>query len=228
MAPSDGLARLFEDNTADLREFVAVRIVRGGQGANPSTGELLEAVEATPADELLILPNNPNVILAARQVAGMTERPVHVVPTRNCAEGFASLIALDASDSAAENVDGMTEASRDVQTLQVTAAVRDATVSGRKVKKGQTIVLDPDDGLLAVDSDAQRGGPRRHRAARGRLQPRHDLLRRHGDARRGRDDRPQGGAGGAGSRGRPRAPRRTAALPVPDRRRVSRDEDPAG
>ena len=66
--------------------------------ANPSTGELLEAVEATPADELLILPNNPNVILAARQVASMTDRPIHVVPTRNCAEGFAALLELDPSD----------------------------------------------------------------------------------------------------------------------------------
>ena len=89
VVPSDGLAALFDEHAAGFREFVAVRIVRGGQSANPSTGELLEAVEATPADELLILPNNPNVILAARQVASMTDRPIHVVPTRNCAEGFA-------------------------------------------------------------------------------------------------------------------------------------------
>src|SRR5262249_39099498 len=74
----------------------------------------------------------------------------------NCAEGFASLIALDASNAADENAEAMTEASREIQTLQVTEAVRDATVSGRKVRKGQAIVLDPDDGLLAVDNDPQR------------------------------------------------------------------------
>ena len=70
-------------------------VVRGGQAANPSTGELLAAIDAVNADEILLLPNNPNVILAARQVAEMASRPVHVVPTRNAAEGFAALLALD-------------------------------------------------------------------------------------------------------------------------------------
>jgi DAK2 domain fusion protein YloV len=153
VVPSDGLASLFDEHTAGLREFVAVRVVRGGQGANPSTGELLEAVNGTPADAILILPNNPNVILAARQVASMTDRPIHVVPTRNCAEGFAALLGLDPSDPVDENVRAMTDASREAQTMQVTEAVRDATVSGRKVKEGQSIALDPDDGLLAVDAD---------------------------------------------------------------------------
>ncbi len=153
VVPSDGLAALFDELAAGYKEFVAIRIVRGGQSANPSTGELLQAVAATPADELLILPNNPNVILAARQVAEMSDRPIHIVPTRNCAEGFASLLGLDPSDPIAENVQAMTDASRDAQTMQVTEAVRDATVSGRKVKKGQTIALDPDDGLLAVHND---------------------------------------------------------------------------
>jgi hypothetical protein len=153
VVPSDGLAALFDELTAGYREFVAVRVVRGGQSANPSTGELLDAVSDTPADELLILPNNPNVILAARQVASMSDRPIHIVPTRNSAEGFASLLGLDPSDPIEENVTAMTDASREAQTMQVTEAVRDATVSGRKVKKGQTIALDPDDGLLAVDND---------------------------------------------------------------------------
>jgi uncharacterized protein len=156
VAPSDGLAAVLADTAAPFREYGAFRIVRGGQSANPSTGELLEAVRATQADELLILPNNPNVILAARQVAAMADRPVHVVPTRNCAEGVAALFELDPARPAAENVAAMTEASRAVQTMQVTEAVRDATVSGRKVRKGQTIVLDPDDGLLSVDHDSQR------------------------------------------------------------------------
>jgi DAK2 domain fusion protein YloV len=141
---------------APFREYGAFRIVRGGQGANPSTGELLEAVQATQADELLILPNNPNVVLAARQVASMTDRPVHIVPTRNVAEGVAALFELDGNLPAAENAAAMTEAGHGLQTMQVTEAVRDATVSGHKVKKGQTIVLDPDDGLLAVDNDPDR------------------------------------------------------------------------
>ena len=172
VVPSDGLAALFDEHAAGFKEFVAVRIVRGGQSANPSTGELLEAVEATPADELLILPNNPNVILAARQVASMTDRPIHVVPTRNCAEGFASLLGLDPSDPVAENVRAMTEASREAQTMQVTEAVRDATVSGRRVKEGQTIALDPDDGLLAVDGDPHKAVL----AALGKLEPGYGVI----------------------------------------------------
>lgn len=156
VAPSDGLADVLADMAAPFREHGAFRVVRGGQAANPSTGELLEAVGATAADALLILPNNPNVILAARQVAAMTDREVVVVPTRNAAEGIAALFELDPERTAAENGAAMTEASRAIQTMQVTEAVRDATVSGRKVKKGQVIALDPDDGLLAVDGDPHR------------------------------------------------------------------------
>jgi dihydroxyacetone kinase-like predicted kinase len=153
VAPSEGMAAVLQDSATPFREHGAFRVVSGGQGANPSTGELLAAVEATPADELLILSNNPNVVLAARQVASMTKRRVHVVPTRNCAEGVAALFELDPAQDAAVNASAMTEAGRAIQTMQVTEAIRDATVSGRKVKKGQAIVLDPDDGLLAVDND---------------------------------------------------------------------------
>ena len=142
----DGLAAIF-------RDFGVAAVVQGGQSANPSTGELLEAIQDIEAREVLLLPNNPNVVLAARQVAGMTDRAVSVVPTRNAAEGFAALLALDPQMDAAANVGPMTEAGRSVQTLVVTEAVRDAKIGGRKVKRGQTIALDPDDGLVAVDSD---------------------------------------------------------------------------
>jgi dihydroxyacetone kinase-like predicted kinase len=145
----EGLAAIF-------RDFGVAAVVQGGQSANPSTGELLEAVGNVPAREVLLLPNNPNVVLAARQVASMSGRPVAVVPTRNAAEGFAALLALDPGQDAAANVGPMTEAGRGIQTVVVTEAVRDATIGGRKVKRGQTIALDPDDGLIAVDSDRER------------------------------------------------------------------------
>ena len=146
VAAGDGLAAIF-------RDFGVAAVVQGGQSANPSTGELLEAVGAVQAREILLLPNNPNVVLAARQVAQMTDRPVSVVPTRNAAEGFAALLALDPAMGAAANVGPMTEAGRAIQTIAVTEAVRDAKIGGKKVKRGQTIALDPDDGLIAVDSD---------------------------------------------------------------------------
>jgi DAK2 domain fusion protein YloV len=146
VAAGDGLARIFNS-------FGVAAIVHGGQSNNPSTGELLDAVERIPAEEILVLPNNPNVVLAARQASELAKRRVRVVPTRNAAEGFAALLALDPTRDATANAEVMTLASRGVQTLQVTEAVREAVVGGREVRQGQTIVLDPDDGLLAVNSD---------------------------------------------------------------------------
>jgi DAK2 domain fusion protein YloV len=149
VAAGDGLARIFES-------FGVASVVRGGQSDNPSTGELAAAVESVAADDVLILPNNPNVVLAARQVAGMTGSAVHVVPTRNAAEGVAALLALDPTAGAEANARAMTEAGQSLRTMQVTEAVRDARIGGRKVKKGQTIVLGPDDGLIAAGSDRQK------------------------------------------------------------------------
>ncbi|MBA2702147.1 MAG: DAK2 domain-containing protein [Chloroflexi bacterium] len=149
VAAGDGLAAIF-------RDFGVTDVVQGGQSANPSTGELLAAVTRASGREVLLLPNNPNVVLAARQVASMSGRPVLVVPTRNAAEGFAALLALDPAIDAAANVGPMTEAGRAVQTMVVTEAVRDATIGGRKVRRGQTIALDPDDGLMAVSPDRQK------------------------------------------------------------------------
>jgi DAK2 domain fusion protein YloV len=146
VAAGEGLAAIFHD-------FGVQKVVYGGQTANPSTGELLDAVKAVDAREILLLPNNPNVVLAARQVTSMADRSVAVVATRNAAEGFAALLAMDPDKSAEDNATAMTAAGRGIQSLSVTEAVRDATIGGRKVKRGQTIALDPDDGLVAVHDD---------------------------------------------------------------------------
>jgi len=141
----DGLARVYEDFGVD-------QILRGGQSANPSTGDLLRIARLARAREVVLLPNNPNVRLAAEQAARVCDdKRIVVVPTRNAAEGIAALLALDPTLDAAANVGPMTTASRGIQSVQVTEAVRNATIAGRKVKQGQTIVLDPDDGLVAVD-----------------------------------------------------------------------------
>jgi len=146
----DGLEKLF-------RDFGVEQIVRGGQTANPSTGELLRIARLAKAREVIVLPNNPNVRLAAEQAARLCEeRRLVVVPTRNAAEGIAALLAFDPDADAAANVEPMTAAGRGLATLQVTEAVRDAKIGGKKVKKGQTIVLDPDDGLVAADGDREK------------------------------------------------------------------------
>jgi DAK2 domain fusion protein YloV len=143
----DGLAKVFE-------EFGVDQILNGGQTNNPSTGELLRVARLARAREVLLLPNNPNVRLAAEQAAKVCEdKRLVVVPTRNAAEGIAALFALDPTLDAAANAGPMTEASRAIQSVQVTEAVRNATIGGKKVKQGQTIALDPDDGLVSVHGD---------------------------------------------------------------------------
>jgi DAK2 domain fusion protein YloV len=146
VATGEGLEKEFRDRGA-------AAIVRGGQTSNPSTGELLAAVQRVNAREVVILPNNRNVVLAARQVVGLATRPVHVVPTRNAVEGLEAILAVNPAADVATNVQRMTEHGRDVRTLQVTTAIRDAKIGRRKVRKGQTIVLDPDEGLVAADKD---------------------------------------------------------------------------
>jgi uncharacterized protein len=146
----EGLEKLF-------RDFGVEHIVRGGQTANPSTGELLRIARLAKAREVLLLPNNPNVRLAAEQAARICEdRRLVVVPTRNAAEGIAALLAYDPDADAATNAGPMTNAGRGLATIQVTEAVRDAKIGGKKVKKGQTIALDPDDGLVAADGDREK------------------------------------------------------------------------
>ncbi len=143
VVPGDGLAAIF-------RQIGLAGIVQGGQSANPSTGDLLVAIEAANAVETLLLPNNANILLAAHQVQALAARSVRVVPTRSAAEGIAALMAFDPEADAEANVERMTAAGRAVDSLSVTTAVRDATVSGRRVRRGQSIVLDPDDGLVAA------------------------------------------------------------------------------
>jgi dihydroxyacetone kinase-like predicted kinase len=149
VATGEGLEKEFRDRGA-------AAIVRGGQTSNPSTGELLAAVERVNALEIAILPNNRNVVLAARQVVELATRPVHVVPTRNAVEGLEAILAVNPAADVATNVQRMTEHGRDARTLQVTTAIRDARIGRRKVRRGQTIVLDPDEGLVAADKARDR------------------------------------------------------------------------
>ena len=147
VAVGEGIATAFA--AAGIRALVP-----GGQGANPSTGELLAAIEAARADTVVLLPNNPNVRLAAEQAAHLaTGATVHVVPTRNAAEGLAAVLAVDPRAEPAANAARMARAAAGVRSFVVTTAVRDARFGGRSVKRGHAIALDPDDGLLASGTD---------------------------------------------------------------------------
>jgi hypothetical protein len=116
-------------------------IVEGGQTMNPSTQDMLTAIEAVPYDEVILLPNNRNVILAAKQVLGVTRKKVHVIETHSVPEGVAAVVAFRPERSGPENVKAMQAEAQRVQTIEVTHAVRDTRSNGLKVKKGDVIGL---------------------------------------------------------------------------------------
>jgi DAK2 domain fusion protein YloV len=146
VAPGDGLARVFTT--------LGAAVVRGGQGANPSAGELAKAIRAAGATEVIVLPNNSNVRLAAKQAGSLCKDiRVEVVPTRNAAEGIAAMLAADPDAALKDLVKGMASAAGQIQTMQVTAAVRDARMGRHRVRKGEFIALGPTEGLLASDRD---------------------------------------------------------------------------
>src|SRR2546428_5379912 len=134
----DGNRRLFES----LAENVGpVRIVEGGQTMNPSTAELLRAVQSLDADEAILLPNNSNVRLAAEHAAANADRAVEVVPADSIPSGLAAMVAFDGSRSAAENAEEMRKAIEAVATGAVTIASRDVQMNGVAIHKGDWLGL---------------------------------------------------------------------------------------
>jgi DAK2 domain fusion protein YloV len=116
-------------------------IVEGGQTMNPSTQDMLVAIESVPDQEVILLPNNRNVILAAKQVTGLTKKKVHIVETHSVPEGVAAVVAFRPDRSGADNVATMKAEAERVQTIEVTHAVRDTRSNGLRVKKGDVIGL---------------------------------------------------------------------------------------
>ena len=115
--------------------------LRGGPTMNPSTEELLAAITASNAKTVIVLPNDKNVILAAQQAAKVSSVAVHVVPTRNVAQGMAALVAFDPTKDPTENAKTMGEVADRAHGIEVTRAVRDATIDGEHVKKGEAMAL---------------------------------------------------------------------------------------
>jgi uncharacterized protein len=119
-------------------------VVAGGQSMNPSTAQILEAVERCPADSVIVLPNNKNIVPVAEQVHGLTARHVEVVPTQAVVEALAALVAYDPHASVEANAAAMTEAVQRVRTGEVTQAVRDAVGEGGPIKAGDWIAISRD------------------------------------------------------------------------------------
>ena len=134
VAMGDGLARVFQSLGASA-------VVHGGQTMNPSTQDLLEAVESLPTERVILLPNNKNVILAAEQASELSQKPIAVIPSRSIPQGIAALLAINSQADFETNVTVMKNALDDVETGEVTTATRSVTINGLEIATGQIIGL---------------------------------------------------------------------------------------
>lgn len=140
-----GLEDLFKDLGVDV-------IVRGGQTMNPSTEDILEAINATPARNIFVLPNNKNIIMAAEQAVKLTDRNVIVLQTRTIPQGITAMLAFDESSDFNTNGVNMTKALDNVGSGSITFAVRDSDFEGKQIKKGEILAME--NGKLAfVEKD---------------------------------------------------------------------------
>ncbi|MDR9793015.1 DAK2 domain-containing protein [Aeribacillus sp. FSL M8-0235] len=114
----------------------ATKIIEGGQTMNPSTEDFVKAVEQLNAENIIILPNNSNIIMAANQAAQITDKNIRVIETKSVPQGLSALLAFNPELGLEENVKAMEEASRNVKTGQVTYAVRDTSIDGLAIEKG--------------------------------------------------------------------------------------------
>ena len=146
VAAGDGMAEIFREMGADV-------VISGGQTMNPSTDDIMHAIETLPQQTVYILPNNKNIIMAADQARELTEdRQIIVIPTKTMPQGLTALITYDESAGDEENAEAMQEACSATKTCEVTFAVRTTKIQGHKIKKGDIMGLD-DGGIRASGSD---------------------------------------------------------------------------
>ena len=129
VAAGAGFAALFGDLGVDA-------VIEGGQTMNPSTEDILSAVDQTPAKTVFVLPNNKNIIMAAQQCVSLTRKKVVVLPSKTVPQGISALLAFDENASEEQNTKAMTEALGGVTTMSLTYAARDSVFDGQEIKKG--------------------------------------------------------------------------------------------
>ena len=130
----EGFNQIFRDLTVD-------QVVEGGQTMNPSIEDIYEAIESTHAQNVYVLPNNTNIILAAQQAAELTERNVIVLPTKSVPMGISAALAFNPEEEVEENTRAMTEAAEHVHTASITYAVRDTNFDNREIHSGDIMGL---------------------------------------------------------------------------------------
>lgn len=130
----DGLEDVFRNLGVDS-------VVSGGQTMNPSTEDILEAVNAVPASTVFVLPNNKNIIMAAQQVDALSPKQVVVIPSKTVPQGVTAMLNFNAEESVEGNVQAMTEALPTVDTMQITYAARDSDFDGYEIHKGDYLAM---------------------------------------------------------------------------------------
>ena len=148
VSAGDGLSEIFKGLGVD-------HMIEGGQTMNPSTDDILSAVEKVPAKNIFVLPNNKNIILAANQAASLSEdKKIFVVPTKTIPQGIAALINFIPDQSAEENFERMSEEISNVKTGQITYAVRDTVIDDKEIKENDYMGIG-DSGILSVGQDME-------------------------------------------------------------------------
>jgi len=135
VASGDGISEIFS-------QLGANHIVSGGQTMNPSTEDILSAVQATPAKTVFVLPNNKNIIMAAEQAVKLADREVRVIQTKNIPQGITAMLNFDPGVSADQNCLVMSKAFEAIQTGSITYAARDSDVGGLKIREGDIMALE--------------------------------------------------------------------------------------
>lgn len=144
----DGLARVFQS-------LGVASVIEGGQTMNPSTQEILETVEGLPNDQVIVLPNNKNIIMAAKQARDLSQKQVVVVPTRTIPQGVSAVLALNPQADLSANEEAMVEAMDCVRTGEITVATRDVHLNGLDVRQGQVIGLLDDELIVSAETPEQ-------------------------------------------------------------------------
>src|SRR5699024_4278477 len=146
VAFGDGIKQTFES-------IGVTTVIEGGQTMNPSTEDIIKAIELTNAKHTFILPNNKNIILAANQAKDVTDKAITIIPTRSVPQGLSAMFAFDADETAEINEAEMLEAMEDVKTGSITYAIRDTVVDGLFIEKDHFIGLNDDE--IKVTNESQ-------------------------------------------------------------------------
>lgn len=147
VAAGEGLVQTFKNLGVDY-------VIEGGQTMNPSTDDILSAIEQINAENIFVYPNNKNIIMAAQQASGLSEKNVLVIPTKSIVQAISSILVFDEDSTAEENLEEMTDVISEVKSAQITYAVRDTVVDDKTITPGDILGI-LEGKIVSVDPDTE-------------------------------------------------------------------------